>query len=95
MVWILPLSSVVTGKHNTNTSATIIFLFIFLIKQKMILVKPTMHCTNSTVLTYNVSSGCSSYNGRGVINKTLGNSECTVAGIEFFFTKIEAHAGMA
>ena len=32
--------------------------------------------------------------GRG-INKSLGKDESTLAGIQFFFTKFEAYAGMA
>ena len=33
--------------------------------------------------------------GGEVINKTLGRAKYSLAGINFFFTKVEAHAGMA
>ena len=58
MVYIPPLSASVTRKNNTNASATIIVLFVFLRKPKIILVSPaTMH-SYGTELTFDGSSGC-------------------------------------
>ena len=45
-------------KKNTNASATIIFLFIFLSKPKIILVSPATLHSYGTQLTFNGSSGC-------------------------------------
>ena len=53
MAYLPPLSSIVTRKKNTNASATIIFLFIFLRKPNIVQVTPNMKHSNGTVSTSN------------------------------------------
>ena len=95
MVQLPPLSSSVIEKNKTNASETIIYLFIFLRKPNIILVRPAMHHSNGTVSTSNGYSGCSSQEGGGDrINKVLENAESTLERIrKKTFTKVEEYAG--
>ena len=81
IVYLPPLMTSVTGKKNTKTSSTIIFLFIFRNKINIILLRPAMLNSNGTLLTLSWSSGG--------INKDLGDAESTLAGFDRkTFTKI-------
>ena len=58
MVYPPSLCSLAVGKNRTNFTPTINFLFLFLRKPIMIVVKSTMRLTSVMVQTYSGSLGC-------------------------------------